>query len=175
MPRKLVKWAVGINQTEKYYGILVINIMTAFLLRTAHASDLSAIKNLVRKARINPTGLEWSRFIVAVNEFGDVIGCGQIKPHRDGSHELASLVVHPDYRGLGIAYSLVEHLIETHQGDLYLMCRSSLGKFYERLGFETIADSQMSPYFRRISRLASLANMLRKEGETLLVMRKHIM
>jgi N-acetylglutamate synthase-like GNAT family acetyltransferase len=146
--------------------------MRVISLRSALASDSTAIKNLVRMARINPAGLKWSRFAVAENDLGEVIGCGQIKPHRDGSHELASLVVDPEYRCQGIARSLVEHLTEIHQGDLYLMCRSSLGGFYEKLGFESLSEPQMPPYFRRVSRLASLADFLRKEGETLLVMRR---
>lgn len=146
--------------------------MTTFSLRPALASDFAAIKNLVRNAQINPIGLKWSRFVIVENDLGVVIGCAQIKPHRDGSNELASLVVNPDYRGRGIARSLVEHLAGKQMGELYLMCRSSLGEFYRKLGFEAINESKMPPYFRRINRLASIAEILRKEGETLLVMRR---
>jgi len=146
--------------------------MNQFRIRPAVADDSSAIKALVRAARINPTGLKWPRFLVADHNPGEVIACAQIKPHRDGSHELASLVVDPKFRNQGIARSLVKHLTETHEGELYLMCRSSLGDFYEKLGFEVIAKSQMTPYFRKISRLAALTEMLRKENETLLVMRR---
>ena len=141
-------------------------------IRHAVAEDLPAIKALVRAARINPTGLKWPRFVVAENELRVVIACAQIKPHRDGSYELASLVVNPDCRGQGFARSLVEYLTETHEGELYLMCRSSLGDFYEKLGFEVAAKSQMPPYFQNISSLASLVEIIRREGETLLVMRK---
>ena len=146
--------------------------MTNFTLRLAEAGDAPAIKALVRAARINPTGLKWSRFHVAESHLGEVIACVQIKPHRDGSNELASLVVAPDYQKQGIARALVEHLIEIHTGELYLMCRSSLGSFYTKLGFEVIAEPQMPPYFRKVSRLASLTEILRQEGETLLVMQK---
>ena len=145
--------------------------MTKINLRYAVAGDLAAIKALVRAARINPTGLKWPHFVIVENGLGEVIACGQIKPHRDGSHELASLVVDPQYRGQGIACSLVEYLTEIHEGELYLMCRASLGEFYEKLGFEVIAEPQMPPYFRKITRLASLVEILQKEGETLLVMR----
>ena len=140
-------------------------------IRHAVAEDRPAIKALVRAAHVNPTGLKWPRFIVAVNKLGVVIACAQIKPHRDGSHELASLVVDPDCRGQGVARSLVEYLTEIHEGELYLMCRSSLREFYKKLGFEVAAKSKMPPYFRKISRLASLAEILHKENETLLVMR----
>lgn len=146
--------------------------MTNFSLRPANAGDFPAIRKLVRAAHINPTGLKWPRFVIAENELGEVIGCGQIKPHLDGSYELASLVVAADYRGQGIARSLVAHFTSNHEGELYLMCRSSLGMFYEKFGFATLSETQMPPYFRRISHLASITKILRKEGETLLVMRQ---
>jgi amino-acid N-acetyltransferase len=140
-------------------------------LRPAEATDSPHIHQLVRTAHINPAGLDWRRFTVAETELGEVVGCGQIKPHRDGSNELASLVVDPAYQGQGIARRLVSHLVENHTGILYLMCRASLGGFYKKLGFEVIPESQMPKYFQRISRLASLAEILQKQGEKLLVMR----
>jgi len=141
-----------------------------FPLRPAVADDATRIRELVRAARINPTGLDWQRFIVAVDPQGEVIACGQIKTHRDGSAELASLVVDPEYRGRGIARSLTEHLTEIHEGPLYLMCRASLGEFYTKLGFQIVSKPEMPSYFRKISHLASLVEILQKEGETLLVM-----
>ena len=146
--------------------------MTTFTLRPANSADFPAIKTLVHNAHLNPTGLKWPRFVVAENDLGEVIGCGQIKPHRDGSFELASLVVAENYRGQGIARSLVAHLLDNHEGNIYLMCRSSLGEFYRKLGFVPVLEPKMPPYFRRISRLASLVEFLQKEGENLLVMRK---
>jgi N-acetylglutamate synthase-like GNAT family acetyltransferase len=143
-----------------------------FPLRPAVADDATRIRELVRAARINPTGFDWQRFTVAVNPEGDVIACGQIKTHRDGSAELASLVVDPDYRGCGIARTLVEHLTRIHQDSLYLMCRASLDEFYTKLGFQMVSQPEMPSYFSRISRLASLVKILQKEGETLLVMRR---
>jgi len=141
-----------------------------FPLRSAVADDATRIRELVRAARINPLGLDWHRFMVSVNPEGDVIACAQIKTHRDGSAELASLVVDSEYRGRGIARALVEHLTEIHPGSLYLMCRASLGAFYKKLGFQMVSQAEMPPYFSRISRLAPLVEILQKEGETLLVM-----
>jgi len=141
-------------------------------LRPAVANDAPHIRELVRTAQINPLGLDWQRFTVVLAANDEIVACGQIKPHRDGSHELASLVVDPAYRNQGIARILVERLIAIHEGDLYLMCRRSLGDFYKKLGFEPISNHEMPPYFRRVSRLASLVELLQREGETLLVMRK---
>ena len=145
-----------------------------FKLRRATVQDTSAIKKLVIATRLNPMQLKWQHFIVANDPQGNVIWCGQIKTHRDGSHELASLVVEHQYRGLGIARALIEYLAGNHEGDLYLMCRASLGGFYEKLGFESITEPEMPPYFRRISRLVSIAEILRKEGETLLIMKRNL-
>ena len=145
-----------------------------FRLRPAVEGDDSAIRSLVKEGRINPTGLKWPRFVVAVTREGEVIGCGQVKPHRDGSIELASLIVTAEWRGRGVAAALIEHLVSAHKKDMYLMCRSSLGAFYERFGFRSVPETELPTYFRRISRLASLAEIFRKEGETLLVMKRRV-
>lgn len=144
-----------------------------FSLRQATHEDDIAIHELVHIGGINPTGLAWVRFVVAESLDGKVIGCGQIKPHRDGSYELASIVVHPDWRGKGVARRLIERLIETHPGVLYLMCRAELGHFYEKFGFRVVSVSEMPAYFHRISRLIGLVTKLRNEGSGLLVMQRN--
>lgn len=110
--------------------------------------------------------------MVVVDGDGSVVGCGQVKPHRDGSHELASIVVAEDWRGRGMARYIIEHLLEQNPGVLYLMCRSSLGPMYEKFGFSGIGKEEMPTYFRRVSQLAGLAEVMRQDGETLLVMRR---
>lgn len=142
-----------------------------FTLRPATEMDDKAIRALVKEGRINPTGIKWQRFVVAVSANGEVIGCGQVKPHRDGSCELASLVVTAEWRGNGVAGAIIENLLAAHSEALYLMCRSSLGTFYGRFGFQPVSESEMPVFFRRISRLASLVDFLRQDGESLLVMR----
>jgi amino-acid N-acetyltransferase len=141
-------------------------------IRPAEISDQQAIQKLIRQARINPTGLAWERFLVAADQNGKVIGCGQIKPHSDGSRELASIAVIPEYRHQGIASTLIEELLAKSTGELYLMCRSSLGPFYERFGFRSVELQDMPPYFKRIDRLARWVGRLEKNGESLLVMKR---
>jgi amino-acid N-acetyltransferase len=141
-------------------------------IRPAEISDQQAIQKLIRQARINPTGLAWERFLVAADQNGKVIGCGQIKPHSDGSRELASIAVIPEYRHQGIASTLIEELLAKSTGELYLMCRSSLGPFYERFGFRSVEGNDLPPYFKRMKRLARLIKSLDKNGETLLVMKR---
>jgi amino-acid N-acetyltransferase len=143
-----------------------------FTLRPASVEDDPAIRRLVQIGRINPTGLDWRRFIVAISPAGTVIGCGQVKPHGDGSREIASIVVDPEWRGQSVARTIIERLIEENPGELFLMCRSVLGPFYEKFGFCSISFDEMPKYFRRISRVAGLLHALQGEGESLLVMRR---
>lgn len=143
-----------------------------YIIRAATQNDAAAIRNLIIKVRINPTGLDWRRFVLAVTDEDATIACGQIKTHRDGSVELASIAVEPDRRGEGIARALIQHLLDSHPETIYLMCQSSLGGLYEKFGFESIDEDQMPKYFRRVSKLAGMAELMRKEGETLLVMQR---
>jgi N-acetylglutamate synthase-like GNAT family acetyltransferase len=142
------------------------------LLRAATADDSRAIHRLVISGGINPTGLDWRRFVVAISAQGEVIGCGQVKPHRDGSLELASIAVTPEWRGQGVARAIIERLLAENPGALYLMCRSGLGGLYEKFGFRVIQEDEMPRYFHKISRLAGLVEMLRRDGESLLVMKR---
>jgi N-acetylglutamate synthase-like GNAT family acetyltransferase len=144
--------------------------MFEFSLRKSVREDSSAIRKLVISANLNPTGLDWGRFVVAQSSSGQVIGCVQIKPHRDGSQELASLVVVEDWKGKGVARALIEDAIENHDGWLYLMCRSGLGELYQRFGFEVLDHDAMPLYFQRVSKLARGFHQLTKIGEGLLVM-----
>ena len=87
-----------------------------FTLRPAAKQDTPAIYDLIIEGRINPTGIEWQRFILAVTADGEVIGCGQLKPHRDGSLELASIAVTSAWQGKGVARAIIEQLIAGRPG-----------------------------------------------------------
>ena len=141
-------------------------------LRPAIASDAPAIRALVHQAQINPIDLDWPRFIVAVSPDGEVIGCGQVKLTGTAAASWRAIVVAPEFRNQGIARAIIENLTESHPGTLYLTCRSSLGPFYERLGYRMIQEDEMPPYFRRISHLFRLLGKAHIVGEALLVMRR---
>lgn len=143
-----------------------------FDIQPATAQHAAAIQSLVRSSGINPTGLAWQRFLVALDAAGALIGCVQIKPHRDGSRELASLAVVPHWQSRGVARALIEAILAQHPGTLYLMCQARLGVFYKKFGFSPISVDEMSTYFRRISKLAGVVLAMRKADEQLLVMRR---
>lgn len=111
--------------------------------------------------------------MVAVSSDDEIVGIGQLRPHRDGSMELASIAVKKKWRGQGIASSIVEHLIAQHDGPLYLTCASPMESFYIPFRFEKVTDSkQMPPYFRRVWRLFRLLTTVRADGVTLSVMKR---
>jgi N-acetylglutamate synthase-like GNAT family acetyltransferase len=129
----------------------------SFRLRPATAVDQPAIKQLIRDAGINPLGLHWSRFLVAVDNRDALIGCGQVKAHGDGSRELASIAVVPAWRGQEVARALIEALLAQHGPPLWLTCMDRLVPFYARFGFSEVESAeQMPPYFRRAARFFNL-------------------
>lgn len=141
-----------------------------YTIRPANQSDQKEIRNLIHLVRINPMNLDWLRFVVAVNSLGEIIGCGQVKSHSDGSLELASIAVAVDYRKQGIASAIINHLLNIYPKPLYLTCRADLEGFYRPFGFHTILENEMPPYFRRVSRIAGLLLKLSRQEESLLVM-----
>jgi len=143
-----------------------------FSLRPATRAEAVTIRKIISDANINPLGLNWQRFILAVDQAGKIIGCGQIKPHTDGTYELASIAVLPEWRGRGVARSIILYLLEQHPGRLYLTCRAPLEPLYQKFGFKTIEESEMTPYFRRISRLVRIFNRIIRLPDRLLVMRR---
>lgn len=140
-------------------------------IRPARETESGQIRDLIFRVGINPTGLDWKRFVVAVNDRDEMIGCGQLKPHGQEVLELASIAVYPEHQGKGVARAIIEHLLQDSPRPLYLMCESSLGLLYEKLGFRAIAYEEMPRYFQRISKLAGLATTLARREERLLVMK----
>jgi amino-acid N-acetyltransferase len=134
--------------------------------------DFPAIQRLIHEVGINPMALDWRRFMIAVDANDQMVGCGQIKPHKDGSRELASIAVLPEWRKQGVARTIILHLLETQPRPLYLTCRGRLGPFYEKFGFQDVtASADLPPYFRRLARLTKLFHRLGIFHESMLVMR----
>lgn len=140
-------------------------------IRPARETEAASIRSLIHSVGINPMGLDWKRFVVAVNDQDEMLGCGQIKPHGSDVLELASIAVYPENREKGVARAIIEHLLDNSPRPLYLMCESSMGPFYEKFGFRAISYDDMPRYFQRISKLAGVAATLARREEHLLIMK----
>jgi len=126
--------------------------MSTFI-RPAQAADQPAIRAIVCAARLNPRDLDWQRFLVA-EEAGRIVGVGQVKPHGDGSRELASLAVIPELQTQGIGGALMYALLAREPGPVYLMCMDRLEPYYKRFGFRRLARADLPSSFRAIGRFA---------------------
>ena len=147
------------------------NPVSTFILRPAQESDAPQIKALIHLVGINPMGLDWRRFIVAVDARDQVVGTGQLKPHGTDILELSSIAVIPEHRGEGIARAIIEHLLKDGPRPLYLTCLSTLGPLYEKFGFVSLSYDEMPRYFQRLSKLAQMVMTFAREGDKLLVMK----
>ena len=145
--------------------------MTTFTLRPARETESRAIKDLIHFVGINPMGVDWKRFVVAVDSQDQIIGIGQLKHHGKDILELASIAVYPEYQGQGIARAIIEYLLRDSPRPLYLMCESKNGSLYEKFGFREIPYKEMPRYFQRISKLAGLATTLARHDQRLMIMK----
>jgi N-acetylglutamate synthase-like GNAT family acetyltransferase len=145
------------------------------IIRQAVEADQSAIRALVYAAHLMPLNLRWPNFVVAEDR-GDIVGVGQIRPHRDGSRELASIAVSPAYQGQGIGGEIVRALVEHAPGDLYLVCMSELEPFYARFGFVRAGQAELPPFLGKIHRLgrffAPVARLFSDSPRQLIAMKR---
>ena len=72
------------------------------IIRSAVQADQSTIVSLLRQAKINPRNLHWQNFLVA-EEGNKVVGIRQVKTHKQGTREVTSGFVLPEYRRQGIS------------------------------------------------------------------------
>ena len=138
-------------------------------IRDAAVNDAATIRRIVRAANINPTGLDWPRFVVA-EDGGGIVGVGQVKQHRDGTRELASIAVIPERQGKGIGSTIIRELLGRETGVVHLTCRSQLQGYYQRFGFMRLEPSEYPPYFAR--RMSMINAFLRPFGIRIIVMRR---
>jgi N-acetylglutamate synthase-like GNAT family acetyltransferase len=146
--------------------------MSAYTIRPARKQEAWAIRVLIWRVHINPFGLAWQRFLVAVDPAGRVIACGQIKPHAGGIRELASLAVAPSHQAQGIGKALVAGLLRNQQPPLFLMTHKRRESYYRQFGFYSIPEDQMPDDFRRLWRaLYRIGKLLRSREPSLRIMR----
>ena len=156
--------------TERHKGSDIVTA-AAYKLRPATADDAPAIKALIRAVHINPIGLKWTRFLVAVTPEEKLIGCGQMKPHWDGSRELASIAVKKGWRHQGIASAIIETLLAKHPAPVWLTCVNRLIPFYQQFGFSEVTRFRdMPPYFRLAKAAFGLYRIVKRMDAYLAVM-----
>lgn len=120
-------------------------------IRQAVALDQVAITRLVHSERLNPHGLVWQNFVVAIRGTA-LIGAVQMRQHPEGSRELGSLVVSREQRGQGIAGRLIGALLTRHPGPVHVITRDANAVHYDAWGFERI-DTRDAPRTVRRHRL----------------------
>ena len=126
----------------------------SYSIRKATREDAAFIRRLIWQVGINPLGLNWRRFVVAVHGQRVRIGCAQLKMHKDGSRELASVAVVPLYRHQRVGGGMIRFILEDQDPPIYLTCRGELVSFYARFGFIEITDLDLMPsYFRRVKKV----------------------
>ena len=115
-----------------------------FRIRRAREADDYALTSLVRSERLNPIGIDWRRFVLAVDEKG-IAGAVQLRLHDDDSRELGSLVVREDARGRGIAARLIDALLAPVTTRVCMITGARFAHHYVRWGFRRI-DVKAAPY-----------------------------
>jgi N-acetylglutamate synthase-like GNAT family acetyltransferase len=146
------------------------------VIRPALEADAPAIRRLVSEARLNPRDLDWRRFLVA-DAAGEVVACAQVRVHRRGTRELASVAVAPARRGTGIGRRISEAAIERETvRPLYLYTESRTEAFWARFGFSTIEGDAIPRDLRgslRIARIATrIVSFVTRQSYRITVMRR---
>jgi len=141
-------------------------------IESAEREAQAEIRAMIRAGRLNPLGIDWRRFLLAIAEEGEIVGCVQVKQHRGGARELASLYVKPAKRGRGIGSSLIRRVLGQEDPPLWLTCRVRLVAYYERFGFQVVDDVQEMPgYFHFAWRVFNGIPSRTRGGMRLAVMR----
>jgi N-acetylglutamate synthase-like GNAT family acetyltransferase len=128
-------------------------------VRRATAEDQAFITGLVRRARLNPSGVAWPGFVVAERD-GRPVGVAQLRRHSDGAVELASLVVEPVERGTGVAAAMVDALLDAETGPVHTVVDRRFADHFARWGFAPVAPAELPRSIRRTLRIGRVVTRL---------------
>jgi amino-acid N-acetyltransferase len=144
-------------------------------IRPARPEDQETIVSYIRQAKINPRNLHWENFLVA-EENGRLIGMRQVKVHAQGTREVGSGFVLPEYRRQGISARLMNEILSREQDTVYLMCRDKRAPYYEQFGFRQVAVDQLPVDFHKEYRIGrfvtSLMSIFSKEKIRIIPMKR---
>ena len=124
-------------------------------IRPARAQEQERIVSLIHEARISPRNLHWENFLVAEQE-GVIIGIRQVRIHAQGTREVGSGYVLPEYRHRGISARLMNEILGHQKGVLYLMCRDKWVPYYEQFGFRRVRAGDLPSDFRKEYRIGRI-------------------
>lgn len=146
------------------------------VIRAATEADAPAIRDLIHAARLNPSDLDWRRFLVA-DDAGTVVACAQVRTHDQGSREVASVAVVSTRRGEGIGRLISEAAIAREPvRPLFLYTESRTADYWERFAFRVIEGDDIPADMRGSLRLARVAtraiSMFTHEHHAIVVMRR---
>ena len=128
-------------------------------IRPARQEDQQAIVAMIRQAKLNPRNLHWENFLIGEAD-GKIIGIRQVKVHSEGTREVASGFVLPEYRRQGVSACLMNELLRRETGPVYTMVNEKRAPYYERFGFHRVAVEQLPTDFRREYRIGRIATAL---------------
>ena len=144
-------------------------------IRPARQEDQDTIVSFIRQAKLNPRNLKWKNFLVA-EENGQVVGVRQVKVYEQGTREIASGFVLPEYRRRGISAQLMKALLAGEVGPLYTMVNQKRAPYYEQFGFRRVDVNQLPSDFRieyRIGRIVTtLLSLFSKERIRIIPLRR---
>ena len=129
------------------------------IVRAARPGDQAEITAMIRRARLNPRNLDWSRFVVAERD-GTVVGCGQVRVYADGARELASLAVERSSRGQGIASDIIDTLLADDRDDTYTLIDRRFARHFRRWGFHTVDPGELPRTVLRTYRIGRTVTAL---------------
>ena len=146
------------------------------LTRAAVAADAPAIRGLIRQAQLNPLDLDWRRFLVA-DDHGEVVACAQVRVHRGGTRELASVAVASSHRGRGLGRAIAQAAIAREPvRPLYLYTKSRIEAFWTRFDFRPVEGGAIPHDLRASLRIARVAtavfSVVARERYRIVVMRR---
>jgi len=144
-----------LDKIRPFTGRYIVTIS----IRPARQEDQQTIVSFIRQAKLNPRNLHWEHFLVA-EENGKIVGIRQVKVHPQGTREVASGFVLPEYRNKGVSARLMNDILTRKTGTLYTMINEKWSPYYEQFGFRRVDGNQLPADFRKEYRIGKIITSL---------------
>lgn len=118
-------------------AVFVYSFNMSIKYRHARAEDYPFILDILKSVSGSIADMHSEKFLIA-DDGNKILGCIRTQ-NIGGCTKLASLVVLPNYRNMGIGSSLVIRILnETVEKPVYLFCNIKNEVFYKKFGFKRI-------------------------------------